>query len=67
MRSDLSLSQLELIEFLSSRKFSDEQISEIRKVLAKYFFEKMTASAEKAWIEKGYNEDTIKNWLNGDY
>ncbi|GBL35888.1 hypothetical protein EMGBS15_14830 [Filimonas sp.] len=55
--------QAELLK-VCNRRVTDEQLMEIKDMISKYFCDKMTQAADKAWVEKGYNEDTINKWLN---
>ncbi|TAK35041.1 MAG: hypothetical protein EPO28_15230 [Saprospiraceae bacterium] len=58
IRQPFSNVQLELLK-LYSNNVSDEDLLVIKDLLAKYFFEKAKDAADKAWDEKGMNEDTL--------
>ena len=55
--------QLELLKIFSF-KLKDEQLIEIRNLLAHYFADQASDEMEKIWKERGYSEDTINAWLN---
>lgn len=50
--------QLELLKVFASN-VSDEDLLEIKNLLAKYFLEKAKDAADKAWDEKGLSEDEL--------
>lgn len=56
--------QLELLKIYSI-DIDDEQLLEIKKLLAKYFAEKATAEADRLWDERGWTNETMKEWLKG--
>ncbi len=55
--------QIELIR-LFSYQISDNQIIEIRELLAKYFAEAATREMDKLWEENQWNNDTMEIWSN---
>lgn len=57
--------QLELLK-LYAAGVKDEHLSELKEVMARFLFEKARASADAVWDDKGYTEETVKNWLNDD-
>ncbi len=59
----LSNIQMELLK-LYSTGISDEQLLELKDLIARFLFEKSVSRADKIWEEKGYNQETITNWLN---
>jgi hypothetical protein len=61
----LSNVQVELLK-LYSTGIRDEQLLEIKDLIANYLFEKSVNQADKLWEEKGYNQETITHWLNED-
>jgi signal-transduction protein with cAMP-binding, CBS, and nucleotidyltransferase domain len=61
----LSNIQEELLR-LYSTGISDEQLSEVKDVIAKYFFQKAIDGATKVAEEKGYTQETFDSWLNED-
>ena len=61
----LSNMQVELLK-LYATGISDENLAEIKEVIAKFLFEKAQDKADKIWEEKKYNQDTLNKWLNKD-
>jgi len=61
----LSNIQEELLR-LYSTGISDEQLIEVKDILAKYFFQKAIDGATKVAEEKGYTQETFDSWLNED-
>ncbi len=63
MNSEKGLSnlQLELLKVFSF-DISDEQLREIKAMLANYFAKKVTSDVDKLFDEKGWNLDKIEEW-----
>ncbi len=61
----LSNIQVELLK-LYSVGVPDEYLPDIKRMIAKYLFEKASDRADKIWDEKGYSEETLKKWISGD-
>jgi hypothetical protein len=59
--SKLSNLQLELLK-LYARNVSDEELKDIRKMLADYYARKADEEMDRLWKEKGWNQDTIEKW-----
>ena len=57
--------QSELLK-LYSTGIPDEYLDELKDIISKFLFDKARDRADKIWVEKGYNQDTIDNWLNGN-
>ncbi len=57
----LSNLQLELLKIFS-RNISDEQLLEIKSLLAHYFAEKVDKEFEKLEKEKGWTVETYEKW-----
>jgi hypothetical protein len=55
--------QIELIR-LFSYQIPDNQIVEIKDLLAKYFAEVATREMDKLWDENQWNNDTMETWSN---
>ena len=55
--------QKELLK-LYAREVSEEELLEIRQLLANYFAKKVVANADKAWDKNEYNEDWVNRMLN---
>ncbi len=62
----LSNLQQELLKLYASN-VSEADLLAIKRFLAKYFAEKAIAQADKIWDEKGYTNETMRNWLNEDH
>ena len=56
--------QVELLQTFAY-PLSDEQLKEIRQLLAQYFLDKTDAEMDKLWQENGWSEDTIETWAKG--
>ncbi len=52
--------QLELLK-LFAIGVSDEEVLEIRRILARYFMEKAVNGATEVWKEKGYTTEQLLN------
>ena len=55
--------QLELVKIFSY-DLKENQLREIRSLLAQYFAEKATTEADKLWKEKGWSNKTMTKWAN---
>lgn len=55
--------QLELLR-LYSRDLSDEELGEIKQLLARYFAEKLSLRADQVWKEKGWTDETMEEFLH---
>ena len=58
----LSNIQMELLK-LYSVGVSDEILLEFKKALSKIIMQKLRDEADKVWLEKGYSEKNINEWL----
>lgn len=58
----LSNLQIELLK-LYSVGVSDETLLELKKIISKFLTQKMRDEADRVWIEKGYSEKNINEWL----
>ncbi|GAB3970156.1 hypothetical protein GCM10028806_17650 [Spirosoma terrae] len=56
--------QLELLQTFSY-SLPDEQLIEIRQLLAQYFLDKADAEMDRLWHKNGWNENTIDDWAKG--
>ena len=54
--------QVELIKMFN-RQVPDEQLLEIKNLLAKYFAEVATREMDKLWVENDWSDDTMEEWL----
>ena len=55
--------QLELLKVFSY-ELPEEQLLEIRQLLAKYFAQKVDEEMDELWKEKGWTEETMREWAN---
>ena len=63
IQAPLSNLQLELVK-LFRYELPDEQLLEIRRLLARYFAQKVTDEMSQLWEEKGWSDETIEEWKN---
>lgn len=63
IQAPLSNLQLELVK-LFRYELPDEQLLEIRRLLARYFAQKVTDEMSQLWEEKGWSDETIEGWKN---
>lgn len=62
-QSGLSNIQLELLK-LYGNNVSEQQLYDIRMLLARYFAEQATAAMDKVWEEKKLTEQDMTKWAN---
>ena len=55
--------QLELLK-LYSFNISDNQLKDIKKLMADYFAKQIDSEMDYLWQEKGWDQSTIKKWKN---
>jgi len=55
--------QLELLK-LFSFQVNENQLTEIRDILAKYFADQATAEMDNLWTDKQWTNETMDNWVN---
>lgn len=65
VKAPLSNLQQELLKLYASN-VSDADLLAIKRYLVKFFAEKAITEADKIWDDKGYTNETMKNWLNED-
>lgn len=51
-----------LIDFFS-RKRSEEELKDIRKLISIYYAQKASLAADKVWDEKGWTNETMEEFL----
>jgi len=59
----LSNIQLELLK-LYATGVSDDTLVELKELMSQFLMQKLREEAGKVWIEKGYTETDLSNWLN---
>ncbi|MFK7983265.1 MAG: hypothetical protein AB8G86_25010 [Saprospiraceae bacterium] len=57
--------QLELLKIYSFN-LADNQLLEIRDILANYFADKATKEMDKLWEENDWSAATMDEWLKGE-
>ena len=57
--------QVELLKVFA-RQIPDEDLIELRQVMARFLLEKARRRADAVWQEKGYDDSTFDALLNGD-
>ena len=57
----LNTFQLEILKLFSNEQ-SEEELNEIRSLLATYLSARVTSEADKAFDEKGYTSAIFENW-----
>jgi len=57
--------QLELLK-LFSYQLPDEELIEIKKLLSKFFAERLKKGTSQIWKEKGYTQEDMDKWLNDE-
>jgi hypothetical protein len=62
----LSNIQLELLK-LYAAGVSDDTLVELKKLMSQFLMQKLREEAGKVWIEKGYTESDLSNWLNNGF
>lgn len=61
MENSLNHTQLEILK-LFRYELPQEQWDEIRGMIANYFADRVTKDVDALWEEKGWSEDTMKEW-----
>ena len=57
--------QQELLKLYASN-INDDDLENIRQYLSNYFANKAITEADSLWDAKGYNNQTMEQWLNED-
>ena len=57
--------QIELLK-LFQYNLPEEQLAEIKNILAKYFAKSATAEMDKLWDKNNWNNNVMKEWANED-
>ncbi|MCB0643728.1 MAG: hypothetical protein KDC44_18905 [Phaeodactylibacter sp.] len=55
--------QLELLK-LYSMELSEDQLLEVKRLLANYFAERASDEMDRLWEERGWNDETMEQWLS---
>ncbi len=59
----LSNLQLELLK-LYSTNLNQEELLDLKRILARYFAKRAIKEADKIWKNKGFSDNTMNEWLN---
>ncbi len=62
-QKSLSNLQIELLK-LYANDLPDQQLQEIKLMLAQYFAQRATEAMDKVWDERGLTEQDMVNWTN---
>ncbi len=65
IKAPLTNLQMEYLKLLSF-DLAENEMKELRQLIAKFLNEKMQKEMDKVWAEKGYSEETVNQWLNGN-
>jgi hypothetical protein len=65
IKAPLTNLQMEYLKLLSF-DLGENEMRELRQLIAKFLNEKMQKEMDKVWAEKGYSDETVKNWLDGN-
>lgn len=57
--------QLEILKVYSV-ELPEEQLLEVRDILARYFADKASDEMDRLWEEKNWSNDTMRQWLKGE-
>ncbi|WP_224751130.1 hypothetical protein [Mucilaginibacter pankratovii] len=63
LKYPLSNAQMELMKLLGTN-LSDNDLKELKTVLARFFAERAMDKADKIWDKKGLTDDDMDKWLN---
>ncbi|WP_353572613.1 hypothetical protein [Candidatus Albibeggiatoa sp. nov. BB20] len=63
LQQPLSNLQLELLK-LFAHNVTEEQLQDIKEILAQYFAKQAIQEADRIWDEKDYTQDTMEQWLH---
>ena len=55
--------QMELLKLFSTN-MTDEEVIELKGVIARFYAQKATAEADKIWDERGLTNEDMEKWLN---
>jgi hypothetical protein len=61
----LTNTQLEILKTFSYEMQEDE-LQDLKKVLVNFFADRIRTRAGRLWQEKGYNDQTMQDWLNDE-
>lgn len=62
----LSAIQVHLLRFFNERVVTDQETQELQRLIAHYYAQKADTLMEKIWVDKGYNEEKMRDLLEQD-
>ena len=65
LQMPLSNVQVELLK-LYSTNLSEEDLLDLRTMIARYYAERAIKNADKIWKERGLTNDDMEKWLNDE-
>ena len=65
LQMPLSNVQVELLK-LYSTNLSEEDLLDLRTMIARYYAERAIKNADKIWNERGLTNDDMEKWLNDE-
>ena len=57
--------QQELLK-LYAQQVGETDLQNIRELIGRYFADRLTTLADKAWQEQGWSDQTMHDWLNDE-
>lgn len=65
MTAKLTNVQIELLRTFAY-ELSEEELTELKKVLVAFFAKRIRQRTSRIWEEKGYTAQTMQDWLNDE-
>ena len=63
IQNTLNPLQLELIKQYSYGLKKEEDLIAIKRIISRYFADKIYKEMDKIWEENNYNDETLESWL----
>lgn len=63
-RQNMTIPQIELVEFLGNRSVTDNEINDIKRLISIYYVRKADDLMEGIWEEKGLSEQKMNEILD---
>lgn len=61
----LTNTQLQLLK-LYAYDLKEDEMQDLQKLLAAFFADRIRKHTGKIWVERGYNNETMNQWLNDE-
>jgi len=61
----LTNTQLEILKTFAY-EIQEEELQDLKKVLVKFFADRIRSKTGRIWQEKGYTNQTMQDWLNDE-